>query len=362
MLGLSNYSLPLLKFVTDYTIFVFDIDFSILESNLKDDLVLGQNVMSILKDNYGLVLQLEDKDIFNMTSDFISIQLENISKNVLLLNISNKLNTDAKVGAIMIENDINIERQNRDLIQMTKKLHEINNNLEDFVHIISHDLQAPLRKIKSFGKLLGDNIANDLNEENSYYLQRMNASAETMENLINDLLLYSRQTKISLEKEEIFISEIIQTALETLDMQDENVVEFKNSCTSTKIIGVKSQIIQLIENLFSNAYKYKKKNSKLVLEVDCATVKGEMVSDESAIPTSYYTIISIKDNGVGFDQNDNVKIFNIFTRLKNTSSDIKGSGIGLAIVKKIIMNHGGFISAHGEKNVGATFNLYIPQS
>lgn len=362
MPGFSHYSLPLLNYITDYSIFVVNQNLEIVESNIRGQNLNGQNIDDVLISQFNVNVHEMKIDLFDFDDLFVKLPIKDTNKTITFLHVQKGLDEGQTLLAIIIENEVNTEKKNRELLKLTQQLNLINQNLEDFAHIVSHDLVAPIRKIKSFGKLLHDKLADLQDDESQFYIKRMAAAADAMEQLINDLLLYSRQTKIVLDKTTLEVHDIINGALETLDMMNNRNVLISNNCTNITIVGVKSQMKQLFENILSNAYKYKKSDQDLHLEMDCDIVVGDQSKDEWAINGLVYHVISIKDNGIGFDNSERHRIFDIFTRLSNVSDTTKGTGIGLAIAKKIMMNHGGFITANGQIEKGAEFKLYFPKS
>lgn len=244
-----------------------------------------------------------------------------------------------------------LERNNMELEKMNKEL-------QSFTYISSHDLQEPLRKIQTFASQIIERESENLSDVGKDKFQRMQNAAKRMQTLINDLLSYSRTNTQERIFEKTDISEIINEVKE--DLKEE--LELKNAVVqnteSCEINIIPFQFRQLIYNLVSNSLKFSKPDIQPVIKIKSKIhqVKG---SENNFTNEGSYCHISISDNGIGFDQEYNTKIFEVFQRLHGKEK-YNGTGIGLAIVKKIVENHNGYITANGEKDEGATFDIYIP--
>jgi signal transduction histidine kinase len=229
--------------------------------------------------------------------------------------------------------------------------------LESFSYIASHDLQEPLRKIQTFSTRLLEKNA-QLPGETRDYLERINASAQRMKKLIEDLLAYSRATGPSDSVTAVDLNQVLAEALQTLSLNIEKSGAQVHAETLPTIVGVPFQLAQLVVNLISNSLKYRKENETPVIRVSTKTVNAERVPGKEN-DNSNYTLISFRDNGIGFENEYSEKIFELFQRLHGREQ-YSGTGIGLAICKKIIQNYGGAICAESEPGKGATFHVYIP--
>lgn len=250
------------------------------------------------------------------------------------------------------QNALELEQKNAELEQMNKEL-------QSFAYISSHDLQEPLRKIQTFATQIIEKESNNLSDFGKDKFQRMQNAAKRMQTLINDLLAYSKtniQERI-FEKTDLF--KIIDEVEEDLkeEMEQKGAIIKKGETFEIDLIPF--QFRQLLYNLVSNSIKFSKEEVPPVIKINCEIVKGSAISNKKAIEDIDYCHISISDNGIGFDQQYSTKIFEVFQRLHG-KLEYTGTGIGLAIVKKIVDNHNGFISARGEENKGATFDIYIP--
>lgn len=236
------------------------------------------------------------------------------------------------------------------------ELETSNHDLQQYASIASHDLKEPLRKIQVFSHILRDkHIAS--NAEAMTYMNRIITSSERMTNLINDLLTYS-----SLSGSGMFqltdINRIVAEILSDLELaiKEKNAIITVEQMPFLEVIP--GQIRQIFQNIISNALKFSQKDIAPVIHIRAETIAEKSFNAES-LPEGKYCKISISDNGIGFDEVYLEKIFTIFQRL-NPKENYEGTGIGLAIVKKIVDKHTGIITAKSSENSGATFMIILP--
>jgi signal transduction histidine kinase len=237
------------------------------------------------------------------------------------------------------------------LEMQTEILKRTNAELEQFVRISSHDLQEPLRKIRTFAGLLKATNGGDLSESATMQIDKIYTSAERMSNRLRDLLQYA-----FLQKKELFmetdLNEVYWSVHEDLELLiAEKKAQMKVDGLPV-INGVRHQLHQLFYNLIYNALQYSQEGTAPHITI---TVK-DISSDDAA--ERYHEII-IGDNGIGFDQQHAERIFTVFERLQK-DNDNKGTGIGLAICKKVVQNHGGRIFAESQAGAGARFHVLLP--
>ncbi|MBT34590.1 MAG: PAS domain-containing sensor histidine kinase [Thalassobius sp.] len=226
-------------------------------------------------------------------------------------------------------------------------LERSNRELEDFAYVASHDLQEPLRKIRTFGDRLAKLEAETISERGQDYMSRMLKSAERMQTLIQDLLTYSRVTTKGLPFKEIDLNILLEDVLGDLEITIEKNNATIESDSLPTITGDETQLRQLFQNLISNAIKFKKEDVNPIIKI---------YTEEQ---TNHY-VISFEDNGIGFDEKYLDKIFNIFQRLEGKK--YPGSGIGLSICKKIAQRHNGDITAKSEIGKGSTFIVKLAKN
>ncbi|MDQ8012574.1 MAG: PAS domain S-box protein [Flavobacterium nitrogenifigens] len=246
-----------------------------------------------------------------------------------------------------------------ELEQKNNELEEMNKELQSFAYISSHDLQEPLRKIQTFASQIIEKEAENLSENGKDKFKRMQNAAQRMQTLINDLLAYSR-TNI---QERIFIktdlNQIINEVKEDLTEELEQKSAVIKIEQTSEVDIIPFQFKQLLYNLISNSLKFSNPDIPIIIKITSEIALGKNLTEEKLIPAKKYCHIEISDNGIGFEAQYNKKIFEVFQRLHGRDR-YNGTGIGLAIVKKIIENHNGIITASGIQNQGASFNIYIP--
>ncbi len=250
---------------------------------------------------------------------------------------------------------------NAELIEKNRQLQISNEELDSFNYISSHDLQEPVRKIRTFISMIEMTDYDKLSEKNKYNFQRLKNSAIRIQDLLRDLLNYSQIGKGEQNFVAVNLNVIFEEARGNLDQQikDANAVIASDVLPTIKAIPFQMQ--QLFDNMLSNAIKYRHKNKPLRIQIKNTVVSSyDLPKLIVATPgTSFYNKISFSDNGLGFDEEYADKIFEPFSRLF-TSQEYPGTGIGLTICKKIAINHKGFIQAKSQVNEGATFDIYLP--
>ena len=251
-----------------------------------------------------------------------------------------------------------VKELNRQLLENIARLESANKDLDRFAFMASHDLQEPLRKIRIFSDLLYVKYKEILDEDGKMNIVRIQGAAERMQALIKDILTFS---KISIEKGS-FVKTSLNTVVDEVLSELDSTVQEKNA----KIIVDKLPTLQvnpglirpLFYNLISNALKYCKKNIPPVVNIRSEMpVNGQEAEPKQ--PEHKYCRIFIQDNGIGFDQKYSEEIFGMFKRL-HLSTEYEGTGIGLALCKKIVEEHNGFISAKSKVNEGSTFIISLP--
>ena len=238
-----------------------------------------------------------------------------------------------------------------------KELKKANEQLEEFAFIASHDLQEPLRKIQAFSSYLLRPEA-ELNDYAKNYTKKINNSASRMSTLVRDLLSFSLLSADDQKLTSVNLNVTLKHVLEDL----ENLIESKqaliNVSTLPTIHGVPVQMYQLFSNLINNALKFGR--GKPILNVTSGEVTEESVVKYELDKSRQYVAIAVNDNGIGFDQKYISKLFKLFQRL-HTIKGIDGSGVGLALCKRIVEDHQGVILANGKENDGATFTVILPK-
>ena len=251
----------------------------------------------------------------------------------------------------------NIEK---DLQNKVEELHHSNKELEEFAFVASHDLQEPLRKITTFSDRLSEKYKDVLTGDGLMYLSRMIASAENMRSLINDLLEFSRITKTQQPFESVNLNLVLKQVRTDLELTIEETGTQLNSHSLPQVHAIFSQMKQLFTNIIGNAIKFRKPGVAPVINIENHRLSDdEKHRFELTQPGAYYKI-TISDNGIGFEEEYTTRIFQVFQRLHG-KSEYPGSGIGLAICKKILEYHHGVIFAENVPGVGARFTFILPE-
>jgi light-regulated signal transduction histidine kinase (bacteriophytochrome) len=237
-----------------------------------------------------------------------------------------------------------LEKANRELKAYSAKLERINEELSEFAFVASHDLQEPLRKIQTFCDMAQHRCAFDT--AGREYLDRILSSATRMRQLLRDLLQFSRVATIVEPFKEIDLHKIVR---EAADIFEKDILETGCSVGIENVPVIEAdetQMLQLFQNLIGNALKYRSRESPLI------KIRGRRDGKE-------FCEISVKDNGIGFEQQFERLIFKPFQRLHG-HSEYEGTGMGLAICRKIVELHGGSIRAESEPGRGTTFVIRLP--
>jgi two-component system sensor histidine kinase/response regulator len=231
------------------------------------------------------------------------------------------------------------------LMQKNKELEYVNKELESFSYSVSHDLRAPLRALDGYSKILGEDYNNVLDDEGKRLLGNIQYNAKKMGALVDDLLTFSRLGKNEIKKSQTNMNEMVEFVLNEIKSSTQHKASLKiNSLFSANADHVLLQ--QVWVNLISNAIKYSQKKENSYVEIGSAKSETEI---------TYY----IKDNGAGFSMDYVDKLFGVFQRL-HSEKEFEGTGIGLAIVQRIIIKHGGRVWAEAKLNEGATFYFTLP--
>jgi PAS domain S-box-containing protein len=251
-------------------------------------------------------------------------------------------------------------KHNAELLEKNnKELQKINTELKSFAYVSSHDMQEPLRKIQTFASRILAKEMQTLSDKGKDYFSRMQAAAGRMQTLIQDLLAYSRTNTAERPIEVIDLADIVnevKTDIREMHSEENAMIEVGHMI---QVKVVPFQFRQLLYNLIGNAIKFARPGIAPHIKIESEIVKGDPAKDDSLSHKKTYAHIRISDNGIGFDPQYKNRIFEVFQRLHG-KEEYTGTGIGLAIVKKIIENHNGTVIATGEPDKGATFDIYIP--
>jgi PAS domain S-box-containing protein len=243
-----------------------------------------------------------------------------------------------------------VQERTKALKELNQSLKISNEDLQQFAHVASHDLKEPIRKIKTFGNRLVDDYSNLLPEKGKSFLNKILSATDRMYAMVEGVLSYSTMSAAEQASEPVDLNEVlrnIQTDLEVLITEKDATITFDKLPV---IEGAPVLLYQLFYNLINNSIKFSKQNEPVLINI---------TSSVASVEGNKFAKIVVTDNGIGFDQEQAESIFTTFTRL-NSKDKYEGTGLGLALCKKIVQRHSGFISASGESGKGASFTILLP--
>ena len=335
----------------------FKMQFMVMESQLE-----GMSLNTIQQGQWNnkelnkLLLELIPKKT-NLVDFELNLALNGLGQRTLYLNAKEISYLEQKEKMILLAIEDATERLSTLEKYKTNiaKLNKANEHLENFARVASHDLQEPLRKIQTFSNLINHNQV----ENKDLYLRKIEKSAQQMSFLIKDLLTYSRIS----DKEELFVKTDLNETLKNILYDLELIIETKKAKISIdelpKIDAIPVQMRQLFTNIITNSLKFSKEGEIPLIKIYSKHATESDISAHGLNDNKKYTKITVSDNGIGLDQKNSDKVFTIFRRL-HAQSEYEGSGIGLALCKAIVVNHGGHIFIESELGQGAKFNIILP--
>ncbi|MEZ0607043.1 PAS domain-containing protein [Fibrella sp. WM1] len=259
---------------------------------------------------------------------------------------------------LALENEV--QNRTQELAEANTLLTHSNDNLQQFAYVASHDLQEPLRKIQAFGDILKTQYAAGLGE-GADLLERMQAASSRMSILIRDLLNYSRITTRREADAPVPLNQVVSAVLTDLELIISETGAQLHIGPLPTVTGDQGQLGQLFQNLLANAMKFHRSGTPPIVDVRSQLVAAEALPTgvrPARLVSTYYRL-DVIDNGIGFDQKYADRIFQVFQRLHG-KQQFAGTGIGLAICEKVVVNHGGAIMATSQPGQGATFSIYLP--
>jgi|GEM_PF-2005751 len=353
--------------LSDHEIFIFDKNFNIVLTegrprfvrlNVEGELN-GRNLPSLFHENEFSFLGDLVSPIFGSAGSEMEQEVNGkFYKARIYAEAHDDEGQENMVGVLMLKDVTELNQKQREIDLRVQQLDRSNQELESFAYIASHDLQEPLRKIKSFGERLIMKYKSSLGEEGQMYISRMSEAVKRMERLLDDLLLFSRTTRREAHYEPTDLQQTLTDVLHDMDTErvQAQIMVPKNLPV---IEASPSQMHQLFQNILNNALKFAKDGQPPVVRITCQHTTGENLPQYTLISDQPYCVIEFSDDGIGFEQENAERIFAVFQRLHG-KSEYNGSGIGLAICKKIVDNYGGAITARGEVGVGAVFTVVLP--
>jgi light-regulated signal transduction histidine kinase (bacteriophytochrome) len=269
-------------------------------------------------------------------------------------------------AAELVVANMELSFQNDEKEKRAAELGVANKQLQSFAYVSSHDLQEPLRKIQTFASLILEKEHGRLSDSGKDYFSRIQNSANRMQTLIEDLLAFSRVNT----GERVFEMTDLHKMIDALSEDFKEAIDKIGAILKIDLKGhaniIPFQFRQLMQNLIGNSLKFANPKTTPQINVSSTISKGSVFLKQNPKLTvrllsaeKEYSHIQVSDNGIGFELKFQEQVFEIFQKL-HAREEYPGTGIGLAIVKKIVENHGGFITATSELGKGATFDIYIP--
>ena len=246
------------------------------------------------------------------------------------------------------------------VIERTEELKRSNEDLQQFAHVASHDLKEPLRKVRTFSSRLLDEFGTALPERGVSYLEKMQDATERMTNMVDGILHYSTINAVQEAPVLVNLNEVVDGIISDLEVTIQQKRATITHSNLPHIAGTPVLLHQLFFNLINNSLKFSKPDVPPVITITC-TLQNEALNKNKQLPGLRWPCyqITIQDNGIGFDTEYSGKMFEIFSRL-NPRNKFEGTGLGLALCKKIVHRHHGEICAEGKENEGASFHIYFP--
>lgn len=364
--------------VQDYAIILLDREGNIQNWNSGAQLIKGYHPDEIVGKNFRLFYTKEDqanglpKRLLTVarTSGKVAHEGWRVRKDgsrfwgsVVITALHNEENN--VIGYSKVTRDLTEKKKADDALRQnaaqldlkSKTLERLNAELTSFTYVASHDLKEPLRKIKIFASRIKE--VDYSPEKVDEFVDKIMSSATKMQSLIENLLAYSQVSNDETQFEKVNLNSVLDSVkidLEVLIHEKEGIIEADHLPV---ISGVNFQLHQLFLNLISNSLKFSQDNKPPYIKISSRMLTGPEVPSSTSDTSNKYHHISVMDHGIGFPQEQADKIFEAFHRI-NKKGPIAGTGIGLAIVKKIVENHNGVISAEGNPGEGAIFNIYLP--
>lgn len=313
--------------------------------------------VAVMVDTERSLMEMRNRQMARSFRNTLSIILALSLLTFLSLAISYRL-LEQELGRRQ-QNENQLRAYEAKLKEQIRQLESSNEELERFAFVASHDLQEPLRKIQSFANLITDRYGHLFDGDSVLFMNKIVHSAERMSKLIKDLLNFSRISNQRDEFKPVSLATIIQRILDDQELRIKGLNVRVEVGKLPMISAISSQMDHLFTNLISNALKFTRPDVQPYLGIQASPVDGSAYPE--LMPGRRYFEITIEDNGIGFDVKYLDHIFKVFQRLHG-KSEFEGTGIGLAICKRITVSHHGYITARSQPGVGTTFVVVLPES
>ena len=299
------------------------------------------------------ILMLKVKTLYRLSKQ--TSELKEIQQS-LVAEIETRKNAEKLLSQSYEELELKVIERTAELVSLNAALESSNHELQQYAYLASHDLQEPLRKIATFSNMVYEKFEKE-NNPDARYLEKVIQSSNRMRGLIQDLLMYSQLNR-DYEFVDTDMNELLEETLSDLELPVKEKKALIKATGLPVIAVIPGQLRQVFMNVIGNALKYSKKDISPGINI-CGSLINEKDFEAPEVKDGNYCRISFSDNGIGIDEKYTDKMFAIFQRLHG-KSQYEGTGIGLAIVKKIIERHNGIIKANGEEGVGTTITMILP--
>lgn len=363
--------------VQDYAIILLDVNGDIQNWNAGAEYIKGYKAHEIVGKNFRSFYGKADRDA-KLPEKLLALAVRNGKANhegwrlrkdgttfwgsVVITALHN--GDGHLIGFSKVTRDLTERKLNEDMLKANaaqldlknKTLERLNEELTSFTHVASHDMKEPLRKIMAFASKIE---SNEIPPQSKEYLEKIKSSAKRMQTLIDDLLSYSRINKETEGFEKVNLNNVIDAVKNDLEFFIAEKNAMISSAKLPTVKGVSHQLEQLFLNLISNSLKFSKPDVTPHITIQAEIINAPEIPGQLTHGKQRYCHITVHDNGIGFDNHENDKIFEPFYRL-HSKQTYSGTGIGLATVKRVVENHSGIISAESVVGEGSTFHVYLP--
>lgn len=338
--------------------------FEYKKNEVQTPITMRWYMNQVVDDDRDRVQKIMEEAITNRNEFEMEYSILTGKGNLKIVNTKGSVLVDYRnIPTRIIGNTRDITHLKKVEVELQRNIRELNRSnkeLEEFAYAASHDLQEPLRKITTFGSRLSHKFSSELGDEGRMYITRMQSATDHMRNLIENLLELSRVSRNRQPFEPVDLNLLLTDVLSDLELSIEEQAAEIQVGHLPMVEGIPSLLRQLLANILSNSIKFHKPEETPFIRVSSRRLSKREKEEHFLPPSASYLQIDIQDQGIGFDQEYEQRIFQVFQRLHGKSA-YPGSGLGLAICKRIAERHNGFISATGKDGEGALFSIILPE-